>query len=640
MCRFRPLNVALALTILPLALFGAPSPSPVTAGSAENNSSIQGRADQFLTLVNSCYQALYKVNSIAQWDAVRDVTPAHDAASEAAGKAYAAFNGNPAVIREARELLGHSAELNPLTVRELNQVLLNAGEGPMTNPSLVERRIQSETRQASFLNSFQFKLDGNPITANEIDNLLSSSNDLAKRKAVWEASKEIGPALRENLMVLRDLRNGVAGELNYPNYFALQVAGYGMTTDEMVKMNDQFMHDLRPLYLQLHTWAKYKLAEKYHQPVPNKIPAHWLNNRWAQNWTGMVEAADLDPYFKGKTAEWIAKTAEDFYLSLGFQPLPGSFWVKSDLYPVPKGSDRKKNTHAWCYHIDLDHDIRSLQSIEPNSEWFFTAHHELGHGHYFLSYTRPEVPPLLRIGANPGFHEGIGELAALASSQVPYLQAKGILPADFKADKTAFLLDDALARSVPFIFFASGTMTHWEADIYAHQLEPDDWNDRWWNYVSEFQGVEPPEKRGEKWADYATKTHVNDAPAYYYNYAVATVLKFQLHDYIARKILHQPPQSCNYAGNKEVGKWLYGILEKGGTEDWRKVLKEATGEDLSTRAMVDYFQPLMAWLEEQNKGRKIGWEDDKKQSQEEKEREEREHREHEETGGSGGEDNG
>ena len=281
---------------------------------------------------------------------------------------------------------------------------------------------------------------------------------------------------------------------------------------------------------------------------------------------------------------------------------------------MPKDSKRKKNTHAWCYHIDLEHDIRSLQSIEPNAEWFFTAHHELGHGHYFAAYTRPDVPPLLRLGANPGFHEGIGELAALASSQVPYLQAKEILPADFKADKTAFLLDDALARSVPFIFFASGTMTHWEADIYAHQLEQDDWNDRWWNYVSEYQGVEPPEKRGEEWADYATKTHINDAPAYYYNYAFATVLKFQLHDYIARKILHQPPQSCNYAGNKEVGTLLNNILKKGGTEDWRKVLKEATGEDLSTRAMVEYFQPLMAWLEEQNKGRKIGWDADPDQT--------------------------
>ena len=162
---------------------------------------------------------------------------------------------------------------------------------------------------------------------------------------------------------------------------------------------------------------------------------------------------------------------------------------------------------------------------------------------------------------------------------MPYLQAKGILPADFKADKTAFLLDDALARSVPFIYFASGTMTHWEADIYAQQLDRTNGTHAGGNMCSEFQGVEPPEKRGEEWADYATKTHINDTPAYYYNYAFATVLKFQLHDYIARKILHQPPQSCNYAGNKEVGEWLHDILKKGGTEDWRKVLKDATGED-------------------------------------------------------------
>ena len=378
----------------------------------------------------------------------------------------------PTVSTKRASCSKHRTELQPLTVRELNQVLLNAAEYPMTNPFLVGRRIQAETQQASLMNSFQFKLQRE--TDHGQRNRRSAEHEHRSRTNAKRSGKhrrKSGRPLRDQLAVLQHLRNGVAGELNYPDYFSLEVASYGMTTDEMLKMNDQFMNDLRPLYLQLHTWAKYKLAEKYHQPVPNKIPAHWLNNRWAQNWTGIVEAANLDPYFKGKTAEWIAKTAEDFYLGLGFQPLPGSFWVKSDLYPVPPGNPRKKNTHASCWHIDLENDIRSLQSIEPNSEWFFTAHHELGHGHYFESYTRPEVPPLLRIGANPGFHEGIGELAALASSQVPYLQAKGILPADFKADKTQFLLDDALARSVPFIFFASGTMTHWEADVYAHHLD-------------------------------------------------------------------------------------------------------------------------------------------------------------------------
>jgi peptidyl-dipeptidase A len=568
---------------------------------------IEERADRFLALANAGFQALYRVNSEAQWLAVTDVTPEHDAAVEAAGKAYAAFNGSPALITEARDLLTHSKELNEVTVRQLKQLLLNAAEGPMTNPELVAKRVEAETKQASILNSFEFKLNGQTITANDIDNKLEKSADLAERKVVWEASKESGPALKPNLMVLRDLRNGVAKEMKYPDYFSLQVANYGMTTDEMVKMLDSWMATLRPLYLQLHTWTKYKLAEKYHQPVPKKIPAHWINNRWAQEWEGLVDAANIDKYFEGRQPEWIIKTAEQFYTGLGFSPLPEGFWKKSDLYPVPAGDKRKKNTHASCWHIDLQNDIRSLQSIEPNARWFFTAHHELGHGYYFKAYSRPEVPYLLRTGAAPGFHEGIGELISLASSQVPYLQSRDVLPKDFKPDLNAFLLDDALARAIPFIYFSCGTMPHWEADIYAHNLPADQWNARWWKYAGEMQGIEPPSPRGEEFCDAATKTHINDNPAYYYNYAFATVFKFQLHDYIARKILHQPPQACNYADNKEVGTWLNNILKKGGTEDWRKVLKEATGEDISTRAMAEYFKPLQSWLEAQNTGRQIGW---------------------------------
>jgi peptidyl-dipeptidase A len=573
----------------------------------EAASPIQERADRFLKFANSGYQALFKVNSEAQWAAMTDVTPQHDAALEAAGKAYAAFNGNPVLISEARELLTHEKELTDLTVRQLKQLLLNAAEGPMTNPDLVAKRVEAETKQASILNSFEFKLNGKKITANDIDNMLEKNANLDERKAVWEASKEVGPALKPNLLALRDLRNGVAREMKYPDYFTLQVANYGMTTDEMLKMLESWMTTLRPLYLQLHTWTKYKLAEKYHQPVPKKIPAHWINNRWGQEWEGLVEAANLDKYFQGRDPNWIIKTAEQFYTGLGFSPLPESFWTKSDLFPVPPDSNRKKNTHAWCFHVDLENDIRSLQSIEPNARWFFTAHHELGHGYYDKAYTRPEVPYLLRTGAAPGFHEGIGELISLASSQVPYLQAKGVLPADFKADKTAFLLDDALSRSLPFIYFSCGVMPHWEADVYAKNLPADQWNARWWKYVSDFQGIEPPSPRGEEFCDAATKSHINDAPAYYYNYAFATVFKFQLHDYIARKILNQPPQSCNYADNKKVGAWLNDILKKGSTEDWRKVLKEATGEDISTRAMAEYFKPLQSWLEEQNKGRQIGW---------------------------------
>ena len=568
----------------------------------------QQRADDLLKLVNAAYKALATVESEAQWKASTDVKPEHDAAAETAGKARAAFNGNPALIREAQELLKQRSQLKPITARELDRVLLNAAEGPMTNPKLVADRIKAETEQASTLNGFVFKLDGTNITVNQIDNLLQSSTNLDERRKVWEASKQSGPALKPGLVKLQKLRNGVAQELRHKDYFALQVASYQMTTDEMVKLQDEFMRELRPLFLQLHTWTKHELARKYGQPVPKRIPAHWINNRWGQEWSGVVEAAKLDSYFTNKSAEWIVKTAEEFYTGLGFPKLPETFWTASDLYPVKPDEKRKKKTHASCWHVDLERDIRSLMSVEPNSQWFMTSHHELGHGYYFIAYTRPEVPPLLRLGANPAFHEGMGELISLAAGQVPYLQSAGILPKDFHDDQTAFLLDNALAHSVPFIFWASGTMTHWEADVYAKNLPPEQWNARWWEYVKNFQGIEPPSERGEEFCDAATKTHINDTPAYYYSYAIATVLKFQFHDHIARKILKQPPQRCHYAGNKEIGAFLRGMMEKGGTEDWRKVLRDATGEDLSTRAMVEYFKPLMTWLREQNRGRQIGWE--------------------------------
>src|SRR5213595_4277075 len=149
----------------------------------------QERADRFLKLANAGYQALFRVNSEAQWLAVTDVTPEHDASAEATAKAYAAFNGNPAIISETRDLLTHQKELNELTVRQLKQLLLNAAEGPMTNPDLVAKRVAAETKQASIMNSFEFKLNGQKITANQIDDRLEKSTDLVERKAVWEASK-------------------------------------------------------------------------------------------------------------------------------------------------------------------------------------------------------------------------------------------------------------------------------------------------------------------------------------------------------------------------------------------------------------------------------------------------------------------
>ncbi|MFN0157391.1 MAG: M2 family metallopeptidase [Bacteroidota bacterium] len=382
------------------------------------------------------------------------------------------------------------------------------------------------------------------------------------------------------------------------------MADYGMTTQEMMALMDQLVRELRPLCIELHTWARYELAKRYNQPVPEMLPAHWTSNRWGQNWPGIIRAVDLDALFKDKSAEWIVQQAEKFYVSIGFPAMKQNFWEKSDLYPVPVGTPRKKNNYASAWHLDLQDDYRSLMSVIPNADWFGTTHHELGHIYYYIEYSMPDVPLVLREGANRSYHEGMGDLMDLASSQRAYLEELGLLSTDVKIDQVQWLLNDALSsRSLVFIPFSTGTMSHFEHDLYEQNLPKDQYNARWWEYVQKYQGVVPPTARGVEYCDAATKTYVNDDAAQYYDYALSCILKFQLHGHIAKNILKQDPNNCNYSGNKEVGAFLQSIMRPGASRDWRVVLKEKTGEGLSARAMLEYYQPLMEYLKTANKGR-------------------------------------
>lgn len=588
---------------------GAPMPLPP-------NIMIKEEARQFLDLYNSLFLGLVTAASEAAWDSSTNVNEVNEGRRIAADQAMAAFVGDKVVIESTRRLLGHAASLDPLQVRQLEAILYDAGSAPGTIPEVVNARIAAEAKQAGVQDGFVFcfearKADGTcaaPKTANDIDEILQNSKDMNERLRVWNASKEIGVPLKSGLADLQKLRNRVAREMGYSSYFGLMVAEYGMSTDEMMKLLDGFVADTKPLYDQLSIWATRRLSARYGQPAPTgPVPAHWYPNRWAQEWGGLVEGVDLDPLFKGRTPEQIVKDSEDFYVSLGFDPLPPSFYLKSDLYPVPPGDARKKNSHASAWHIDMREDIRSLMSVKSDSQWFFTSHHELGHIYYYTSYTRPEVPPVLREGANRAFHEGVGELASLAAGQVPYLRQRGILPPKLKINETQAMLEDALSRTVAFIPWSAGVMSHFEYELYEKDLPPDQWQARWWGLARQYQGVVPPSAdrlTDPTLCDACTKTHINDDPAGYYDYAIATVIKYQLHEHIAKEILHEDPHTCNYYGNKEVGAYLKGILEKGATEDWRKVLRDATGEDLSTRAMVEYYAPLLKWLEKENRKKK------------------------------------
>lgn len=567
----------------------------------------RNEVQEFLTMFNEVDQRLSTVANEAQWMAATDVNDQNTGARIGADLALASFRGNRYVISRTRNFLNLKATLGDLEFNQLDRILLRAAESPGTIPEIVSRRIEAEARLAATMDAFVFCLEpkadkcAKTVTPNDVDEVLVRSTNLTERRKYWELSKTSGPPLKPGLNELRDLRNRVAAELGYSSYFHLQVADYGMTVAEMMQLMDKTVADVRPLYEQLHLYARRKLADRFKQPLPRALPAHWLGNRWGQEWPGLVEAANLDDLFAGQKPEWIVRQAEKFYVSLGMPPLPKSFWEKSDLYQLPPESKRKKNTHASAWHIDSNRDVRSLMSVIPNFNWFMTSHHELGHIYYYLAYSNPKIPYILREGANRAFHEAIGDLISIAAGQQPYLKGIGIMPADRTIDGIQLLLSEAMESAV-FIPFAAGTMTHFEHDLYEKKLPARRFNQHWWELTDKYQGVEPPAPRGEEFCDACTKTHIIDDAAQYYDYALASLIKYQLHDHIARKILKQDPHNCNYFGNKEVGKWLMEILSAGATDDWRHIMKMKTGEDISARAMLDYFRPLMDYLAKENPG--------------------------------------
>ena len=521
-----------------------------------------------------------------------------------ANEAVSAFSGSIENIERARYFLDRRGSLSPIQTKQLETILYYAADSPQTVPDIVKRRIAAETAQVETLYGFDFKVNGETISANAIDETLGSSTDMDERLAVWAASKEVGVELRDGLTNLVSLRNSTVQALGYDNFFQYQVSDYGMTVEEMTDLMNSFNRDLRPLYRELHTYWRYELAEKYNLPVPEMLPAHWLPNRWGQDWSAFVtvEGMDLGAAPSDKSPEWIVKQAEDFVVSLGYDPLPQSFYDLSSLYPLPDDADYKKNNHASAWHMNLENDIRSLMSVEPNPRWYETTHHELGHIYYYMAYTNENVPPLLRGGANRGFHEAIGSLMGLAAMQKPFVEGIGLISDTGEFDEMQALMFEALSNVV-FIPFATGLITMFEKGIYESTISSEDYNKAWWDLKLKYQGIVPPTERGEEYNDAASKTHINNDPAQYYDYAISNIILFQLHNHIAKNILHQDPHATNYFGNKEVGEFIWSILETGGSGNWRDIMKDKTGSDLSAQAMLEYFDPLTIWLQEQNEVR-------------------------------------
>jgi len=574
---------------------------------SENNETLKADVQTFLDNYTKTFTKLYYDSALAEWDAntkivIGDTLNAYNI--QKANEALAKFTGSTEVIEKTKAFLENKSNLDLKQVRQLNTILYSAANNPETVSDLVSERIAAENAQNEALFGFDFKVNESSVSTGDIDKVLRESNNEKERLENWEASKEVGKGLKDGLENLRNLRNETVGALGYDDYFTYQVSNYGMERQEMLDDMNKMVKEVWPLYRELHTWARYELAKKYNAKVPDFIPAHWLPNRWGQDWSSLVsvEGLDIDAALKDKEPEWIVKEGENFYKSLGFEALPTSFYEKSSLYPLPNDANYKKNNHASAWHMDLENDLRSLMSVEPTAEYYITVHHELGHIYYYQAYTNPEVPPLLREGANRGYHEAIGYVFGLAASQKPFLVGRGLIDENAQVDETQNLLKEAL-KYITFLPFGAGVMTEFENSLYAENLPKEEFNKKWWELAKKYQGMIPPTERGEEFCDAASKTHINNDAAQYYDYAVSYILLFQFHDHIAKNILKQDPHATNYFGSKEVGTFLRGILETGANNDWRALLKESVGSEMSAKPMLDYFEPLMVYLKEQNKGR-------------------------------------
>lgn len=574
----------------------------------QKSSTLQKEVQTFLDAYNKEYQRLIITANEADWLVNTKIIKGDTTASfqsQVANEALTNFQGKKENIDLPKKWLAQKDQLTPIQAKQLEYIMYWAASSPESAKDLVSALIKSRNAQVEKLYGHDFILNKKKVSTNELDDILKKSQDIKSRLNAWLCAKEVGKDLKTGLEELRGLRNKTVQAAGFKDFFNYQVSEYGMTTDEMMAYCKDMVTTVWPLYRELHTWARYTLADKYHQPVPDLLPAHWLPNRWGQDWSAMVDVKglDVDVALKAKNAEWIVSQGEAFYQSMGFPPLPKSFYEKSSLYPLPKDATWSKNNHASAWHLDYDQDVRSLMSVEANTEWWGTTLHELGHIYYYLTYSRPEVPIILRQGANRAYHEAFGSMIGLAAMQPPFLEGRGLIPANVKLDTIQKLLQESLDFIV-HIPWGAGTMTHFEHDLYSNALPKEQFNQRWWQYVKQFQGIEPPMARTEEYCDAATKTHIIDDAAQYYDYSISNLLLFQVHDHIAKNILKQDVHYTNYWGNKAAGDFLKLIMKEGATRDWRELFKEHMGSDLSAKPMMDYFSPLMQYLKSVNQGRK------------------------------------
>jgi peptidyl-dipeptidase A len=450
----------------------------------------------------------------------------------------------------------------------------------------------------------------------DLEHVLAESRNPDSLLDAWRGWHSIGVPMRERYARFVSLANAGARSMGFADAGAMWRAGYDMPPDSFVVVVDKLWQEVRPLYVQLHAYVRRRLVARYGAklvPPGGMLPVQLLGNMWGQDWSNIADVVvppstggsgiDLTAILKARNVQPLdmVRTGERFYVSLGFDSLPKTFWERS-LFVRPK--DRDVVCHASAWYIDDPTDLRVKMCIEPNADEFRTIHHELGHDYYFRAYK--DQPFLYQAGANDGFHEAIGD--AIALSITPrYLKEIGLLDSEPPATGDTLDLLRLALDHVAFLPFGV-TIDKWRWEVFAGKVTPDQYTKRWWELRGSYGGVMPPIARTATDFDPGAKYHVpGNVP--YMRYFLAQVLEFQFYRAMCRVAGSTGPlYRCSYYGSKEAGRKLNTMLQLGASKPWPEALATLTGQrQMDATALLDYFQPLMVWLERQNKGAPVGW---------------------------------
>jgi peptidyl-dipeptidase A len=451
------------------------------------------------------------------------------------------------------------------------------------------------------------------ITA--IERIMGESRDPKELQDLWVGWHAIAPPMRQRYSRFVQLSNQGASELGFKDTGALWRAGYDMTAEQFSAELERLWQQVRPLYLSLHTYVRARLVQKYGPkvvPSAGPIPAHLLGDPWAQQWgkifpiLGLPENSrgyDLTELLRAKNldAKDMVRSGENFYKSLGFAPLPETFWKRS-LFTKPR--DRDVVCHASAWDIDNQDDLRVKMCIQIRDVDFVTIHHELGHNFYQRAYKNQ--PPLFASGANDGFHEAIGDTIALAVTP-EYLEKIGLLDRVPPPEADIPLLLKQALDKVAFLPFGL-LIDQWRWKVFSGEILPADYNQTWWELRLKYQGVAPPVARSEADFDPGAKYHV-PANVPYTRYFLADILQFQFYRALCNTSSYSGPlHRCTFYGSKAAGAKFNRMLEMGQSKPWPDELEALTGQrQMDAIAILEYFAPLEKWLDEQNKGQRPGW---------------------------------